>query len=102
MTGSLLAWIQKLAVQHFTLEVKDLFTKATTFTPVFLLLLAMYSKLLSINEFVLLALLRTCITISILLFDALNYDIISSQPHVYARIVLYILGGNRKFSILQL
>ena len=56
----------------------------------------------SLNEFVLVAILRTCITSSILLFDALNYDIISTQLHVYARIVLYILGGNRKFSILQL
>ena len=39
MTGSLLAWIQILAVQHFTFEVLNIFTKATTFTPVFPLLL---------------------------------------------------------------
>ena len=39
MTGHLLAWVQKLAVQHFTLEVKNLLTKAATFTPVFRLLL---------------------------------------------------------------
>ena len=36
--GCLLALIQKLAVQQFTLEVSNLFTKATTFTPVFRLL----------------------------------------------------------------
>ena len=41
MTGPLLTWIQKLIVQHFTLEVKILFTKVTTFTPVFRLLLVM-------------------------------------------------------------
>ena len=41
MTGPLLAWIQKLAVKHFALEVQNLFTKATTFTPVFRLLLVM-------------------------------------------------------------
>ena len=41
MTGPLLAWIQKLAVQHFTLEVQNVFTKATTFTPIFRLLLVM-------------------------------------------------------------
>ena len=39
MTGPLVAWVQKLAVQHFTLEVENLFTKATTFTPVFFSLL---------------------------------------------------------------
>ena len=37
MKGPFLAWAQKFAVQHFTL-----FTKATTFTPVFQLLLVMF------------------------------------------------------------
>ena len=41
MTGPSLAWIQKFAVQHFTLEVENLLTKATIFTPVFRLLLVM-------------------------------------------------------------
>ena len=41
ITGPLLAWIQKLGVQHFTLEVY-LFTKATTLTPIFRLLLAKF------------------------------------------------------------
>ena len=41
MIGLLLAWIQTLAVQHFPLEVLNLLTKATTFTPVFQLLLVM-------------------------------------------------------------
>ena len=41
MDGPLLAWIQKLAVQHFTLQVCNLFTKATVFTPIFRLLLVM-------------------------------------------------------------
>ena len=41
MTEPLLAWIQKLAVQNFTLEFYNLFTKAMTFTPVFRLLLVM-------------------------------------------------------------
>ena len=41
MTGSILARIQKLAVQHFTLEVQNLFAKATTFARDFRLLLAM-------------------------------------------------------------
>ena len=41
ITGPLLAWIQKLAVQHFTLQAQNIFTKATTFTPVFRLLLLM-------------------------------------------------------------
>ena len=45
MTGSLLTWIQKLAVQHFTFEVQNLFTEVTTFTPVLRLLPGMnYSK----------------------------------------------------------
>ena len=43
VTGPLLAWMQKLAVQHFTLEVENLFTQATTFTHLFQLLLVMYS-----------------------------------------------------------
>ena len=41
MIGPLLAWIQKLAVEHFTLETYNLFTKSTIFTPVFRLLLVM-------------------------------------------------------------
>ena len=41
ITGPLLAWIQKLLVQHFTFEVEKLFTKVTIFTPVFRLLLVM-------------------------------------------------------------
>ena len=41
-SGPLLARSQKMAVQHFTLEVECLFTKATTFTPVFRLLLVMF------------------------------------------------------------
>ena len=41
MTGPLLAWTQKFAVQHFTLKVQNLFTKATIFTSVFRLLLVM-------------------------------------------------------------
>ena len=41
MTGSLLACIQKLTVQHFTLEVKNLFPKTITSIPVFQLLLVM-------------------------------------------------------------
>ena len=43
MTGPLLAWIQKLTVQHFTLKIENLFTKVTTFTHVFRLLLVMSS-----------------------------------------------------------
>ena len=39
MTGPLLAWI--LVVQHFTLEVQNLFAKAATFSSVFRLLLVM-------------------------------------------------------------
>ena len=35
ISGLLLAWIQKLAVQHFTPEAYNLFTKTTKFTPVF-------------------------------------------------------------------
>ena len=41
MTGPLLAWMQKLVVQHLILEVQNLFTKVTAFTPIFLLLLVM-------------------------------------------------------------
>ena len=41
MSGPSLARPQKLDVQHFTLEVQNLFTKATTFIPVFRLLLVM-------------------------------------------------------------
>ena len=41
MSGPYLARSQKLAVQHFTLEVNNLFTKATIFIPVFRLLLVM-------------------------------------------------------------
>ena len=41
MTGPLLAWIQKLTVQHFTLEVENLFNKPKTFTPVCRWLLVM-------------------------------------------------------------
>ena len=41
MTGTLLAWTQKLALEHFTLEILNLFTKVTTFTPVFRWLLVM-------------------------------------------------------------
>ena len=37
------AWIQELAVQHFTLEV--IYTKAITFTPVFRLLLVFIARL---------------------------------------------------------
>ena len=47
MTGSLLsllAWMQKLSAQHFTVEVQNLFTKATTFTPIFRLLLLIFAK----------------------------------------------------------
>ena len=40
MTGPLLAWIQKLA--FLQLNILNLFTKATTFAPVFQLLLVMY------------------------------------------------------------
>ena len=43
ITGPLLAWKEKLVVQHFTLEVSNLFTKATTFTPVFRLFLVMFN-----------------------------------------------------------
>ena len=45
MTGPLLAWMQKMSVHRSTLEVKNLFTKVTTFTPVFRLLLVMTSIL---------------------------------------------------------
>ena len=38
MTGPLLAWIQKVTVQNFTLEVQNVFTKATTFTHIFQML----------------------------------------------------------------
>ena len=42
MTGLLLAWIQKkMTVQHFTLEVENLFNKPKTFAPVFRCLLVM-------------------------------------------------------------
>ena len=41
ITGPLLVWIQKLAVQHSTLVVKNILTKATIFTPVFQLLQVM-------------------------------------------------------------
>ena len=41
MTRSLLVGIQKLTVQHFTLEVKNLFTKVITSIPVFPLLMVM-------------------------------------------------------------
>ena len=41
MSGPSHARSQKLAVQHYTLEVYNLFTKARTFTPVFRLLLVM-------------------------------------------------------------
>ena len=44
MTGPLLAWTQKLVVQHFTLEALNLFTKAKTFTPVFRLLPVMFRR----------------------------------------------------------
>ena len=46
MTGPLLARIQKLVVKHFTLEIQNLFTKATTFTPIFWLLLVMLESYL--------------------------------------------------------
>ena len=39
--GPLLAWIQKLAGQHFTLEVYNLITKAKTFTCFYRRLLVM-------------------------------------------------------------
>ena len=41
ITGPLPEWIQKLAVEYFALDVKNLFTKTTTFTPIFRLLLVM-------------------------------------------------------------
>ena len=41
MAGPLLAWIQKLTVQHFTHEVKNLINKPKTFTSVFWWLLVM-------------------------------------------------------------
>ena len=41
MTGPLLAAVQKLRVQNFTLEVSNLFNIVTIFTPVFRLLLLM-------------------------------------------------------------
>ena len=44
MSGPYLARSQKLAVQHFTLEVNNLFTKATIFIPVFRLLLVMLTR----------------------------------------------------------
>ena len=47
MNGHLLVWIQKLAVQHFTLEIKNLFTKAMTFTFTFDLVKASIHTLLS-------------------------------------------------------
>ena len=47
MPGPLLTWMQKLAAQQFTLDVYNLFTKATTFTPVFRLLLVMQTLFLS-------------------------------------------------------
>ena len=48
MTGPFLACIHKLAVQHFTHEVYNLFTKATTLTPIFRLLLVMHENYLNL------------------------------------------------------
>ena len=50
MTGRLLAWVQKMEGQHFTLQVKNLFTETITFTPVFRLLLVMKSILLPLQK----------------------------------------------------
>ena len=50
MTGPLLAWIQKITVQHFTLEVENPFNKPKTFTPVcrwlIVMILFLYRSLL--------------------------------------------------------
>ena len=47
MDGTLLTQTQKLAVQYFTVDVQYPFIKATTFTPVFQLLLVMDIEIIS-------------------------------------------------------
>ena len=51
MTVPLLAWIQKLTVQHFTLDVENLFNKPKTFTPVCRWLLVMVSHTIPLHMF---------------------------------------------------
>ena len=50
MTGPLLAWIQELAVQHFTLEVLNLFIKLQHFRLLLVMITSTASPVLPVQD----------------------------------------------------
>ena len=50
MTGPLLAWIQELAVQHFTLEVSNLFIKLQHFRLLLVMITSTASPVLPVQD----------------------------------------------------